>query len=243
MRIKREKIYEGTAVIVNQAHPLKEQKVSLCPADDRYAGILLARKAAYLLQECIKACGGRREIVPVSGWRSHTEQQQIWDESMAKSGEAFTRQYVALPGCSEHQTGFAIDLGRAAKQIDFIRPDFPEEGACAAFRRLAAQYGFITRYPRGKEHLTGIAHEPWHFRYIGMPHAMLIEHNGLCLEEYPDFLRQKPRMLSLAHGRTIQVFYVPCPEEQVEINLPEGCCQISGDNISGFFVTAWGCTA
>ena len=109
---------------------------------------------------------------------------------MAEHGETFTRQYVALPGCSEHQTGLAIDLGKAAGYIDFIRPAFPYDGVCGRFRRLAARYGFIERYQRGKEEVTGISAEPWHFRYVGAPHAQLMETNGLCLEEYRDFLRQ-----------------------------------------------------
>ena len=97
------------------------------------------------------------------------EQQRIWDDSMAEHGETFTRQYVALPGCSEHQTGLAIDLGKAAGYIDFIRPAFPYDGVCGRFRRLAARYGFIERYQRGKEEVTGISAEPWHFRYVGRP--------------------------------------------------------------------------
>ena len=82
---------------------------------------------------------------------------------------------MALPGCSEHQTGLAIDLGKAAGYIDFIRPAFPYDGVCGRFRRLAARYGFIERYQRGKEEVTGISAEPWHFRYVGAPHAQLME--------------------------------------------------------------------
>ena len=151
---------------------------------------------AQLLSACIQKAGGQREIVPVSGWRSQQEQQRIWDDSMAEHGETFTRQYVALPGCSEHQTGLAIDLGKAAGYIDFIRPAFPYDGVCGRFRRLAARYGFIERYQRGKEEVTGISAEPWHFRYVGAPHAQLMETNGLCLEEYRDFAAGSPERRS-----------------------------------------------
>lgn len=241
---RRPDVHRGAAILVNRDHPLHEEaNLSLCPADERYPHVLLARHAALLLRECIAACGGAREIVPVSGWRSQAEQQQIWDDTLAESGAEFTRQYVALPGCSEHQTGLAIDLGRAAEHIDFIRPDFPSDGACGAFRRLAARYGFVERYPRGKERLTGIAHEPWHFRYVGAPHALLLVQNGLCLEEYGDFVREKPRTVALGGGRTAQVFYAPSTGEQTVLEAPDGCCQISGDNVDGFFVTVWGCTA
>ena len=186
--------------------------------------------------------GGAGRIVPVSGWRSRTEQEQIWADSLRDHGEAFTRSYVALPDCSEHQSGLAIDLAKAAEEIDFIRPEFPYDGVCGAFRRSAAKYGFIERYREEKRALTGIAAEPWHFRYVGAPHAQLMETNGLCLEEYRDFLRQGPRSVALENGRMAQVFYVPAAGAVTEVEVPEGCCQISGDNVEGFILTWWGDT-
>ena len=238
------RVFTGPLVLVNRQHPLRcGTGDTLTAVDDRHPEIRLDRQAARLLSACIQKVGGGAEIVPVSGWRSQAEQQQIWDDTLSESGPDFTRKYVAYPGCSEHQTGLAIDLGRAAGHIDFIRPAFPYDGTCGAFRRAAASYGFIERYRRGKESLTGIAPEPWHFRYVGAPHARLMEENGLCLEEYTDFLRERPRSCPLPDGRLAQVFYVPCAGEETEIQLPDGCCQISGDNVGGFVVTAWGCPA
>ena len=226
VRLSREQSFTGPLVLVNRQHPLKAAAGDgLTAVDSRHPDILLDRQA---------------EIVPVSGWRSQEEQQRIWDDTLAESGPDFTRKYVAYPGCSEHQTGLAIDLGRAAGVIDFIRPAFPYDGICGAFRKAAAAYGFIQRYRREKESLTGIAEEPWHFRYVGAPHARLMGENGLCLEEYGDFLRQRPRSCPLPDGRLAQVFYVPCAGEETEIQLPDGCCQVSGDNAGGFIVTAWG---
>lgn len=238
--LTRDRIHAGPLILVNPAHPLQGEVPDLVAAHERWPEILLERRAARLLGACIQAIGGEAAIVPVSGWRSQREQQTIWDETWEKEGEAFTRRYVALPGCSEHQTGLAIDLGKAAPEIDFIRPDFPMDGLCGAFRRCAARYGFIQRYRREKEALTGIAEEPWHFRYVGAPHAALLEENGLCLEEYRDFIAQGPRLCRLEGGRTAYVSYVPCLGQTVELTLPEGCCQISGDNQEGFFLTVWG---
>ncbi len=238
---RREDVHRGPLILVNSAHPLPEDaQFALAPVDDDCPRILMERGAARLLAGCIHAVRGRREIVPVSGWRSMAEQQKIWDDSMTENGEAFTRKYVALPGCSEHQTGLAIDLGRASGHIDFIRPAFPYDGVCGAFRRQAERYGFIERYEKGKEKLTGIAHEPWHFRYVGTPHAQLIRVHGLCLEEYSEFLQSGPRSCDLDGSGAAQVFYVPCMGEETEIQVPEGCVQVSGDNISGFIVTCWG---
>ena len=241
VRLSREQSFTGPLALVNRRHPLRTAAgEGLTAVDGGHPDILLDRQAARLLAACIQRVRGGAEIVPVSGWRSQEEQQKIWDNTLAENGPDFTRRYVAYPGCSEHQTGLAIDLGRAAGHIDFIRPAFPYDGACGAFRKAAAAYGFIQRYRREKEALTGIAEEPWHFRYVGAPHARLMGENGLCLEEYGDFLRQRPRSCPLPDGRLAQVFYVPCAGEETEIQLPEGCCQVSGDNAGGFIVTAWG---
>lgn len=240
LKLRREHTAMGPLILVNPTHPLRPQPgPELVPADPHRPGVLLERRCARLLRACVQAVGGGGGIVPVSGWRSQAEQQAIWDDTLEREGENFTRKYVALPGCSEHQTGLAIDLGEAAGEIDFIRPRFPEDGVCGAFRRAAAGYGFIQRYRREKEAVTTIAEEPWHFRYVGAPHAALMEENGLCLEEYRDFVAEQPRRCALAGGRAATVSWLPCPAEGLELPEPEGCWQISGDNAGGFFLTVW----
>ena len=117
-RYSRRQMRSGPLVLVNRQHPLAEEpRQLLTAADERYPNILLERQAARLLAACIQAAGGAREIVPVSGWRSQAEQQAIWEDTLQRRGEAFTRQYVAVPGCSEHQTGLAIDLGSAGDRL------------------------------------------------------------------------------------------------------------------------------
>lgn len=171
--------------LVNAAHPCQSSPAlrDLVPVGP---DIYLARPAAEALQALLAAIGANGRIVPVSGWRSGAEQADIYNTSLRENGAAFTQKYVALPGHSEHQTGLAIDLGLNRGTLDFIRPAFPQWGICGAFRRHAAEYGFVLRYPKGKEGVTGIAHEPWHFRYVGVPHAAAMASNRLCLEEYLD---------------------------------------------------------
>lgn len=237
--LERKRVNMGPLILVNAAHPLSDaQSPELVAPDRQFPGVLLERRAAGLLTACLQAVGGRGAIVPVSGWRSRAEQQAIWDSALAEHGEAFTRSYVALPGCSEHETGLAIDLGQAMARMDFLRPAFPDDGVCGAFRRVAARYGFIQRYRRDKEALTGIAEEPWHYRYVGVPHALLMEENGLCLEEYSAFLQKAPRRCRLSGGAA-EVSYIPCGGTMTTVSLPDGCCQISGDNDGGFILTAW----
>ena len=126
LRLRREQTCQGPLVLIDRAHPLQEgAPPELVPVDRLHPQVLLERRAARLLAACIRSVGGGRTIVPVSGWRSRAEQQAIWDDTRAREGDAFTRQYVALPGCSEHQTGLAIDLGEDVPDLDFIRPSFP----------------------------------------------------------------------------------------------------------------------
>lgn len=241
MLLRAEDLRRGPLLLVNAGHPMEQEPAPRLSAPDRHCpDVLLEHRAAALLADCIRSAGGRGAIVPVSGWRSRGEQQSIWDDSLAEHGPDFTRRYVARPGCSEHETGLAIDLAQAAEHIDFIRPFFPHYGPFGAFRRLAADYGFVQRYRRDKEAVTGIAEEPWHFRYVGAPHAALMEAHGLCLEEYGALLRQAPRRWELCNGRRVRVSYLPCPGPEAELDLPEDACvQVSGYDGSGFVVTLW----
>ena len=246
MKVQRawERDFPGELMLVNADHPISgEGRPDLVAVDERHPEILMERRAAGLLSACIRAVGGWGEILPVSGWRSRQEQQAIWDETMEKEGPVFTQQYVARPGCSEHETGLAIDLGLAAPHMDLIRPNFPDRGVCAAFRRRAAEYGFVLRYPQGKEPITGIAHEPWHFRYVGVPHGAAMTALGLTLEEYLAFLTQYPvggkPFVFEGEGRSFQLSYcagpasaLPPPEEG-EHRL------VSADNRGGRILTRW----
>lgn len=156
----------------------------LIPAFEEFPDILMERYAAYALQALIKKLNAYGKIVPVSGFRTQQEQQKIWDDTLKQHGLIYTQKYVAIPGCSEHQTGLAIDLALNQENIDFICPSFPDEGICHLFQQLAPSYGFILRYPKGKETVTKIGWEPWHFRYVGTPHAQIITNHHLTLEEY-----------------------------------------------------------
>ena len=182
---------DGDLLLVNRSHPLPGDFSAppLAPALPGFADILLQRQAAAALTALVRSLNAPpRAIVPTSGFRPHAEQQQIWDETLLDKGEEFTHTYVALPGCSEHETGLAIDLALNRPPIDLIRPDFPRRGVCQQFRQRAADYGFIERYQKDKQAITGIGAEPWHFRYVGAPHAAAMVTRGLALEEYLQLL-------------------------------------------------------
>ncbi|MDO4546140.1 MAG: D-alanyl-D-alanine carboxypeptidase family protein, partial [Bacillota bacterium] len=141
------------------------------------------------------------------------------------------------------QTGLAIDLGLNQENIDFICPDFPYEGICQKFRTVAARFGFIQRYKEEKEKITGISHEPWHFRYVGSPHSELMERMDMSLEEYVEYLKEFPydgkRLCANVMNQDFEVFYVPeaCG---YDLDFPEHVVyEVSGNNADGYIVTLW----
>lgn len=251
LRLEWKDVAQGPLVLINPDYPLLREPEAdrLMPVGAAPSGIMLDRQAAVMLAELMALLCCEDGIVPVSGYRTMKEQQRIYAQSMRDNGPIYTRKYVALPGCSEHQSGLAIDLAEKAEQIDFIAPRFPDEGVCLQFKRRAAQYGFIERYPAGREHITRIAHEPWHFRYVGYPHSVLMRELELTLEEYTDYLQQFPYAGTRLHvrrdGREFAVGYVRADQERpVDVQVPEHVpAQISGNNVAGFVVTLWGSPA
>lgn len=263
-------VYRGSLILVNPKYGFHSQPDELLiPALEARPEILLQRCASTLLNRLMQEIHGWSSIVPVSGWRSLEEQQQIWDDTLRESGPEFTKKFVAVPGHSEHQTGLAIDLGLKQKQIDFICPDFPDSGICRVFREKAAKYGFILRYPGGKETITGIGCEPWHFRYVGVPHAQIMKENDLTLEEYTEFIRQFPfggRPYLVKSGpQEIAVSYIKAtgdktlsrsesafaaadkpllkaetPTDAINIEVSDRRpYTVSGNNVDGFVLTEW----
>lgn len=237
-------VYGGNLVLVNQKYACPTEQNPLVSVGN-HPNVLLQEEAASQLESLMKRLHGWDSIVPVSGWRSCQEQQAIWDQSIIENGLAFTQKYVALPGHSEHQTGLAIDLALKKADIDFICPDFPYTGICQAFRQLAPDYGFIERYPASKESITGISHEPWHFRYVGVPHAAIMTAEKMTLEEYAVFTKQfiygkKAYTIQLNHSR-VNISFLSLHD--ISNTTPKfdlrHLCNISGNNDDGFIVTEW----
>lgn len=227
-------IFKGTLILVNEDHPVHEKEISDLTAVNG-STIVLRHTAALQLNSAIKAINGRSDITPVSGYRSMEEQRNIWDDCLAEIGMEFTEKYVARPAHSEHQTGLAIDLGITRRHIDFIRPEFPDDGICGKFKEISAKYGFILRYPSDKEHLTRIAYEPWHFRYVGAPHAEIIQENGFVLEEYIEYIKQfKWGINPLVCQNKGEISYLEAGDYTLE---DADIIDVSGNNRDGFIIT------
>lgn len=122
-------------------------------------------------------------LVAISGYRSYERQQQIYNMHVERDGEEAANRYSARPGESEHQTGLAMDISSqsANYRLSEVFGDTPE-GIWVA--ENAHHFGFIIRYPEGKESITGYQYEPWHLRYFGKELAVDIFESGLTYEEY-----------------------------------------------------------
>lgn len=238
-------VHFGNLILVNRVYPLCE---GFCEkrlvAVSKNNEVLLELRTATVLKKLLDDVGCGEQIIPVSGFRSQYEQDRIYQASLLDNGTEFTEKYVMPPNHSEHQSGFAIDLALNQPDIDFLRPYFPYTGICEIFRSRAVQFGFIERYPEGKESITGIAHEPWHFRYVGAPHSKIMCEMGVTLEEYLLWLKgfyygSKSFRYAFA-GSDIEIFYLAAGEKEalfeIEDNLPY---TVSGDNMGGFIVTVW----
>lgn len=112
-----------------------------------------------------------------SGFRSYTVQKNLYNSYVSRDGVKNADRYSARPGYSEHQTGLAFDINYADSR-------FTGTAQAVWLAENAHKYGFILRYPEGKESVTGYMYEPWHYRYIGVENAEKIYASGLTLEEY-----------------------------------------------------------
>ena len=121
-------------------------------------------------------------IIVDSAFRSGNYQQMILDKVISEKGnEAY--KLVALPGTSEHQTGLAVDF--AIYENGIYNDDIKEDDKEAIWLKDNAwKYGFILRYPKGKEDITGFNFEPWHYRFVGLELALELYQTNLTLEEY-----------------------------------------------------------
>lgn len=162
-----------------------------------------------------------------SGFRGYEEQKLTYTKSKDKT-------FVQPPNHSEHQTGLAADI--YAMGVSESRMADSKEGKWLA--ENAWQFGFILRYPDGKQDITGIGYEPWHFRYIGKPHSWYCFENKMCFEEYIQFLKESGGYSASVGGKTYAVLYM-LPQNGI-ISVPDNSnYSVSSDNTGGYIITAW----
>ncbi len=177
------KIKNTTGILlVNAANPLPEdaEPKDLVNLYEQKRHFLLARSDIYLEREAFEAADRMfnqaedeklNGFILTSGYRSREKQRELY--------EARQDDTVQAPGCSEHETGLAFDVTARSDTAGFETTQ-----QFAWLSEHCWDYGFILRYPQGREEITGIAYEPWHYRYVGEEAAAVIRRNNWTLEEY-----------------------------------------------------------
>ena len=138
-----------------------------------------------LRQDMLENEGMQIELVSV--YRTVATQERIWELDEKKYGLEYTKKFVAVPGHSEHHTGFAIDVSIVVDgKLVHGMPNLSAIDHLYQFvQQKLPKYGFILRYPKDKEAITKIGYEPWHFRYIDSPEiAREITDRGICFEDF-----------------------------------------------------------
>ncbi|NGQ94954.1 M15 family metallopeptidase [Brevibacillus sp. SYP-B805] len=145
---------------------------------------LMRKEAAQALEKLFAAA--KKDgitLMGVSAFRSYTTQEVLFNYYVKQDGEEKARTYSAVPGTSEHQTGLAIDVSGTDRKCA-AADCFAGTKEAKWLEQHAAEYGFIIRYPLGKEAITGYQYEPWHIRYVGKKIAEEIMGQKITLEEY-----------------------------------------------------------
>lgn len=183
---------DARMILVNNNMGLPEGYTVETQTADESTGKQLQTEAAQsfaAMQAAAKLDGV--SLILQSGYRSVEYQQGLFDqqvEKMIKTGKseeealAAAQKVVAKPGYSEHNTGYAADILTDSYRV--MDSGFAETDAYTWLTEHAAEYGFIERYPRDGEPITGIIFEPWHWRYVGAENAAEIKKSGRCLEAF-----------------------------------------------------------
>ncbi|MDO4408697.1 MAG: M15 family metallopeptidase [Eubacteriales bacterium] len=190
---RREKLQEEPLLLlVNKWHYLPEDyEVEAVDLDNgQQISSICYDQLMEMLRDCAEAGG---TPIVCSGFRPHEKQVFLFDEQIKRwlnqgcgqeEAEAMAATAVAVPGTSEHELGLAADIYSSENmsldesQVDTFTQQWLMEHCW--------EYGFVLRYPKDKNEITGIIFEPWHYRYVGKEHAEIIHKAGICLEEYLD---------------------------------------------------------
>lgn len=237
----------GSLVLVNSTHETKDlpDDKLIAVFEKRGAHVHVKDTTVKLQPEAMEAflaladgfyqATGKENLLIMNGYRSRDEQFKIYNSNP---------QTAARPGCSDYETGLALELRLFEKQKYF---DFDGTGDYKWILDHAADYGFILRFPEGKKDITGFDYSPAHLRYVGVPHASYMAQNNLCLEEYLEELGNHlygtiNLPVSGADGKDyiVYLYRVEQTEEAtVDVPVPTGTpFTVSGNHMDGFVIAA-----
>ena len=247
-------IYNGDLILVNKDHDCHHDGENVVSLLDVKTNTYIVADASVSVDRSIVdsvnqmfddfyALYGESDVMIACGYRSSELQRELYDAEAEQKGDD-AGSWVAPPGYSEHQTGYVFDLDLLIED-GTSGIDYDGEGIYAWINENCYQYGFILHYLKGKETTTGYEYEPWHFRYVGIPAATYMMKHGITLEEYIQMLEknysaEKPLVIEGDNEKVWCTYYIKADEDSdTDIPVPENYrYTVSGDNFSGFIVTA-----
>ncbi len=238
IEITKERVFQGNLLLVNHEYPVHEESiksdiVNLYTHKDLTKGyglfdngIKLSENVARAFSSMVAAAEkeGVRNFIINSGFRGFDEQTLLYQEMGSD--------YALPAGYSEHNLGLSLDVGSTQMKMD-VAP----EGKW--IEKNAWKYGFILRYPEDKTDVTGIQYEPWHIRYVGLPHSAIMEEKNFALEEYLEFLKEQKSISTTIQGEEYEVSYYPVAQDTTVYVPSDLRYEISGNNIDGVIVTVF----
>ena len=175
-------------VLVNKENPLNKSYIpnDLIDSNSKYRNNIKVNKEALSyfnkMKYDMQLLGYDIDIM--SGYRDSFYQEKLYNKSLYQKGYTHTVRSIAKPGCSEHQTGLAIDICLYKNNKVYIENEILHTKELEFLKDNAHKYGFRLRYPYDKEDIPGYNSEPWHYRYVGLPLSEYLYKNNLTLEEY-----------------------------------------------------------
>lgn len=238
ININENQIFQGDLLLANNTYPIKQSSIKgdIAPLSEiaelgqqfgtSVDTISISKEAGLEFSKMIEAAkkDGLVHFSVNSGFRDFEEQAKLYKE-MGSS-------YALPPGYSEHNLGLSLDVGSTMMKMENA-----PEGKWMG--ENAWKYGFILRYPRDKTDITGIEYEPWHFRYVGLPHSALMKEKNFVLEEYIDYLKKEKSVMTTVGETDYYISYHPVSDtlEIVEPILSQ--YEVSGNNVDGVIVTRY----
>lgn len=238
VQITKDQVYKGNLLLINEDHPVPpgtnvSDAVNLAKKPELINGyglldnsIRLTPFLAQKLSALIAAAhqDGINHFMLTSGYRDEEEQSKLY--------EGKEPGYALPAGFSEHNLGLAVDIGSTQGKMESAA-----EGQW--LKENAWKYGFILRYPEDKTEITGTPYEPWHYRYVGLPHSAIMYEGNFVLEEYLDFLKEQKSIKTTINHEEYSIYYRSVLEDTT-IHVPADTrYEISGNNMDGVIVTVF----
>ncbi|WP_459500548.1 M15 family metallopeptidase [Bacillus sp. C1] len=237
--ITKEQVHKGDLLLVNKDYPVKKDSIrsdiiNVFQNPELVRGYVVLDRSLRLSKDIVKKFlkivdaaekEGVQHFLINSGYRDSKEQGKLYEEMGSD--------YALPAGYSEHNLGLSLDVGSTQMKMEKA-----PEGKW--IEENVWKYGFVLRYPKNKSNITGIQYEPWHIRYVGLPHSAVMQKNNFTLEEYLDFLKEKKEISTYVEGEKYTISYYKV-SENINVNVPVNKhYEISGDNMSGVIVTVYG---